>query len=71
MRFRKDSARKKEEAHRLMEKVGLEKDEHLHQDYEYASGIVERAGIVPWWLKAVYAVLIVWAIYYLSRYWSG
>lgn len=60
-----------EDRHRLMEKVGLEKDQHLHQDYEYASGIVERAGIVPLWLKIVYLLLIVWAVYYIIRYWSG
>jgi hypothetical protein len=72
MDFRKGPARtKKEEHHRLAEKVGLEKDEHLHQDYEYASGIVERVGLVPLWLKIVYLSLIVWAIYYIIRYWSG
>jgi hypothetical protein len=63
--------RKREKGHQLMEKVGLERDEHLHQDYEYASGIVERVGIVPLWLKVVYFSLIVWAIYYIIRYWSG
>ncbi len=72
MGFRKGSARKKrEERHQIMEKVGLEKDSHLHEDYEYASGIVERAGFVPLWLKVVYVSLIVWAIYYIIRYWSG
>lgn len=72
MRFGRGPARKRREArHQIMEKVGLEKDEHLHQDYEYASGIVERVGSVPLWLKAVYVSLIVWSIYYIIRYWSG
>lgn len=72
MRFKRRPARRKEEGvHRLVERAHLEKDEHLHQDYEYASGIVERAGVVPLWLKIVYVVLILWAIDYIIRYWSG
>ena len=49
----------------------VENPAHLQEDYQYSSGIVERVGFVPLWLKAVYISLIVWAIYYIVRYWSG
>jgi len=39
---------------------------------EYAHGEIRAYhGIVNKWLLAVYAVLAVWGIYYLFRYWSG
>lgn len=39
---------------------------------EYAGGELQvRRGIVNRWLLAVYAVLAVWGIYYLLRYWTG
>ena len=38
----------------------------------YAGGeITSRRGGVNRWLLVVYAVLAVWAVYYLVRYWGG
>jgi hypothetical protein len=40
--------------------------------HEYAGGEVSTyAGIVNRWLLVVYAILAVWAVYYLIAYWSG
>ena len=40
--------------------------------HEYAGGeIRSRRGIVNTWLLVVYAVLAIWAVYYLIRYWGG
>jgi hypothetical protein len=30
-----------------------------------------RTGQIPAWLLVVYAVLFVWALYYLVVYWGG
>jgi hypothetical protein len=39
---------------------------------EYAGGYIKaRHGYIPAWLLAVYAVLFVWALYYLVIYWGG
>ncbi len=39
---------------------------------EYAGGEVgTRRGIVNRWLLVVYALLAVWAVWYLVRYWGG
>lgn len=39
---------------------------------EHAGGEVRSShGIVNVWLLAVYAILTVWAIYYLFKYWGG
>jgi hypothetical protein len=39
---------------------------------EFAGGeITSFHGRVNWWLLAVYAVLAVWGVYYLVRYWGG
>ena len=39
---------------------------------EYGGGeIRSHRGFVNRWLLAVYAVLGVWAVYYLFRYWGG
>jgi hypothetical protein len=39
---------------------------------EYAQGeIASRHGRVNRWLLVVYAVLAVWAVIYLIRYWGG
>ena len=39
---------------------------------EYAQGEIRSCrGIVNKWLLLVYAVLAVWGIYYLFRYWGG
>jgi hypothetical protein len=46
---------------------GTEKEE----EYLYKqSEIRERHGYIPWWLKLVVLVLLVWSIYYLVRFWS-
>jgi len=52
---------------------------HLARDQERRGPIEEHAhgevrsyhGIVNVWLLAVYAILTVWAIYYLFKYWGG
>jgi len=39
---------------------------------EYAGGsITARHGYIPAWLLVVYAVLFVWAFYYLINDWGG
>lgn len=39
---------------------------------EHAGGEVRSYhGIVNVWLLVVYAILTVWAIYYLFKYWGG
>jgi hypothetical protein len=39
---------------------------------EYAGGDIKvRRGRVNAWLLVVYAVLAVWAAYYLFKYWGG
>jgi hypothetical protein len=39
---------------------------------EYAQGEIRSyRGIINTWLLLVYAVLAVWGIYYLFKYWGG
>ncbi len=39
---------------------------------EYAGGyILERVGRIPIWLLVVYAILFLWALYYIVVYWGG
>jgi hypothetical protein len=39
---------------------------------QYAGGhIVGHHGTIPAWLLVVYAVLFVWALYYMVSYWGG
>ena len=39
---------------------------------EYAGGAIQsHHGHVPVWLLVVYAVLFIWALYYLVVYWGG
>jgi len=39
---------------------------------EYAGGIIQaRVGYIPIWLLVVYAVLFIWALYYMVVYWGG
>jgi len=40
-------------------------EEHAHGEVRSYHGIVNA------WLLAVYAILTVWAIYYLFTYWGG
>lgn len=37
----------------------------------FPGGVESYEGTVPAWLLIVYAVVIVWGIYYLIRYWGG
>lgn len=37
--------------------------------YEF-SGIEERHGIVPKWLTVVYAVMLIWMVWYLIAFWT-
>jgi hypothetical protein len=45
---------------------------HSDQLEDYAGGYIQaRHGRVDAWLLVVYAVLFVWALYYLYVYWGG
>ncbi|MGA7750278.1 MAG: hypothetical protein WCA63_09035 [Gallionella sp.] len=39
---------------------------YLYKD----SGIQEKHGNIPLWLKGVVAILFIWGIYYLVAFWS-
>ncbi len=40
--------------------------------HEYAQGEIQAYhGIVNKWLLVVYAILFVWGVYYLFKYWGG
>jgi len=47
--------------------------DHAHEELEeYAGGYIKaHVGRIPLWLLAVYAVLFIWALYYLVNYWGG
>ena len=39
---------------------------------EYAGGSIQsRVGYIPVWLLVTYAVLFIWALYYMVAYWGG
>ncbi len=39
---------------------------------EYAGGLIQaRVVYIPIWLLVVYAVLFIWALYYMVVYWGG
>jgi hypothetical protein len=43
-----------------------------HELEEYAGGYIKaRHGHIPIWLLAVYLVLFIWALYYLTHFWGG
>jgi hypothetical protein len=51
---------------------GHEQDAQYSPIEEYARGEIRaRHGIVNKWLLVVYAVLAVWGVYYLFKYWGG
>ena len=51
---------------------GASRAAHADQLEDYAGGYIQaRHGRIPLWLLAVYAVLFVWALYYLYVYWGG
>jgi hypothetical protein len=52
--------------------------DHAHEELEeeeleeYAGGYIKaHVGRIPLWLLVVYAVLFIWALYYLVNYWGG
>jgi hypothetical protein len=52
--------------------TGASADSETHDLEEYAGGyITARHGYIPAWLLVVYAVLFVWALYYLYTFWGG
>ena len=47
-------------------------DSSSHEMEEYAGGYIKAwHGHIPAWLLVVYAVLFIWALYYLVTYWGG
>ncbi len=51
---------------------GEERDPKRDGLHTFAGGEIQsRHGIVNRWLVVVYAVLAVWAVYYLVTYWGG
>lgn len=47
-------------------------DHPAHELEEYAGGYITAwVGHIPVWLLVVYAVLFIWALYYLVDYWGG
>ena len=52
--------------------AGNEPTRHADELEDYAGGYIQsRHGTIQAWLLAVYAVLFVWAVYYLYVYWGG
>ena len=50
----------------------LHRDEHGREIEEYAGGYIKAyIGRIPIWLLVVYAILFVWALYYLVEFWGG
>jgi hypothetical protein len=47
--------------------------DHAHEEWEeYAGGYIKaHVGRIPLWLLVVYALLFIWALYYLVNYWGG
>jgi hypothetical protein len=47
-------------------------DSPAHELEEYAGGYIKAwVGRIPAWLLIVYAVLFIWALYYVFTYWGG
>jgi hypothetical protein len=45
---------------------------HEDEMEEYGGGDIEsRHGYIPIWLLVVYAVLLLWGLYYGFQYWGG
>jgi hypothetical protein len=45
---------------------------HDDEMEEYGGGDIEsRHGYIPIWLLVVYAVLLLWGLYYGFQYWGG
>jgi hypothetical protein len=51
---------------------GEKRTSHTDELEDYAGGYIQsRHGSIQPWLLAVYAILFVWALYYLYVYWGG
>lgn len=49
-----------------------EQEKGNQEEYLYRSaGIRERHGLIPLWLLLVTAVLLIWSLYYLIRFWNS
>jgi hypothetical protein len=47
-------------------------EREMHEMEEYAGGYIKAwVGQIPAWLLVVYAVLFIWALYYVANYWGG
>src|SRR5258707_12444978 len=47
-------------------------DSSSHEMEEYAGGYIKaKVGDIPVWLLVVYAVLFIWALYYVVTFWGG
>ncbi|MGH6948824.1 MAG: hypothetical protein ACREDZ_15955 [Kiloniellales bacterium] len=48
-------------------------ESHEHEELEeYAGGYIQaHHGTIAPWLLIVYAVLLVWGLYYMVAYWGG
>jgi len=51
----------------MVEDPQKREEEYLYQ----SSGIRERRGQIPLWIKLVIALLFVWSVYYLVQFWSA
>jgi len=55
-----------------MSDPAAERDPERGEVERYAQGEIRMyRGIVNKWLLAVYAILTVWAVYYLVKFWGG
>lgn len=65
----KESKRERRES--SPDTVDTRTDTH-EEVYLYShSGIQEKHGTIPSWLKLVVFGLLAWSVYYTIRYWSG
>ncbi len=45
---------------------------HADETEDFGGGAIEaRHGYIPVWLLVVYAVLLLWGLYYTYHYWGG
>ena len=53
-------------------RLASEAELHDHEMEEYGGGAIEaRHGYIPAWLLVVYAVLLLWGLYYTFEFWGG
>ena len=52
--------------------TGREMHHHKNDLHEYAGGYIQaHHGGIPIWLLVVYAVLLIWGLYYAYVYWGS